>query len=74
MRAQFISNGTLQNTLDTNFRAINDNWPVFGFAKDLGNVTGATDAAVFSIGLVRDPAIRELLLTSQVAQLLMRAL
>ncbi|KZP32941.1 DUF1793-domain-containing protein [Athelia psychrophila] len=58
VRAQFISNGTLGNTLDTNFRAINDDWPVFGFAKDLGNVTDATDAAVFSIGLVRDPAIQ----------------
>lgn len=57
MRGQFIANGSLSNTQDTNFRAIDDNYPVFGFAKDLGTVTSATDPVIFSIGLVRDPAI-----------------
>lgn len=58
VRAQFISNGVLKNTQDTGFRAINNNWPVFGFAKDLGSVTGATDPVVFSVGLIRDPAVQ----------------
>lgn len=61
MRAQFINNGILANTLDTNFRAVQDNWPVFAFAKDLGTVSGtATAPAVFSIGHVRDPAVEYL--------------
>ncbi|KAF5388226.1 hypothetical protein D9615_000517 [Tricholomella constricta] len=58
VRAQFINNGRLPNTRDTNFRAIQDNWPVFAFAHDLGSVIGATTPVVVSVGHVRDPAIR----------------
>jgi hypothetical protein len=57
VRAQFINNGKLANTLDTNFRAISDNWPVFGLAHDLGAVTAASAPVVFSVGHIRDPAI-----------------
>ena len=31
VRGNFISNGVLPNTQDTDYRAINDNWPVFAF-------------------------------------------
>lgn len=41
VRSQFITTGYLTNTEDTNFRAINDDYPVFGFAFGLGNVTTA---------------------------------
>ncbi|KAF8076521.1 DUF1793-domain-containing protein [Lyophyllum atratum] len=58
VRAQFINNGRLPNTRDTNFRAIQDNWPVFALSHDLGSVTGATAPAVVSVGHIRDPAIR----------------
>ncbi|KAJ7765010.1 hypothetical protein DFH07DRAFT_371236 [Mycena maculata] len=58
VRAQFISNGVLANTLDTDFRAINDNWPVFGLAHNLGTVTSAASSpVVYSVGRIRDPAI-----------------
>ncbi|KAH9844226.1 DUF1793-domain-containing protein [Rhodofomes roseus] len=57
LRAQFIKNGTLLNTQDTNFRAINNNWPCFAFAHDLGNISGQSDAVVFAVGHARDPAI-----------------
>lgn len=57
MRAQFINNGVLENTSDTNFRAISDDWPVFAFAQDLGTVSGTSDTVVFAIGHVRDPAV-----------------
>lgn len=57
MRAQFINNGFLANALDTNFRAISDDWPVFAFAQDLGTVSGIGDTVVFTIGHVRDPAV-----------------
>jgi hypothetical protein len=31
VRGNFLNKGDLPNTQDTNYRAINDNWPVFGF-------------------------------------------
>ncbi|KAJ7368444.1 DUF1793-domain-containing protein [Mycena albidolilacea] len=58
VRAQFINNGRLANTLDTGFRAISNNWPVFGLAHDLGTITTATTPVVFSVGHIRDPAIQ----------------
>ncbi|EIW80656.1 DUF1793-domain-containing protein [Coniophora puteana RWD-64-598 SS2] len=58
VRAQFINNGNLANSGDTNFRAINDNWPVFAFAHDLGTVSSASDPVIYAIGHVRDPAIQ----------------
>ncbi|KAJ6515750.1 hypothetical protein C8R45DRAFT_217798 [Mycena sanguinolenta] len=57
VRAQFVTNGKLANTLDTNFRAIEDDWPVFGFAHNLGTVTTASAPVVFSVGHIRDPAL-----------------
>lgn len=57
VRAQFINNGVLANTFDTNFRAISDDWPVFAFAQDLGKVSSTSDTVVFAIGHVRDPAV-----------------
>ncbi|KAJ7368431.1 DUF1793-domain-containing protein [Mycena albidolilacea] len=58
VRAQFLNNGKLANTLDTGFRAISNNWPVFGLAHDLGTITTATAPVVFSVGHIRDPAIQ----------------
>ncbi|TFK45401.1 DUF1793-domain-containing protein [Heliocybe sulcata] len=57
VRGQFIANGTLLNTQDTEFRAVSDRWPVFGFAHDLGTVKDATGPILFSVGHVRDPAV-----------------
>ncbi|KAI0737538.1 DUF1793-domain-containing protein [Daedaleopsis nitida] len=58
VRAQFVANGTLANTQDTQFRAISDRWPVFAFAHDLGTVTSSTEPVVFSVGHTRDPVIQ----------------
>lgn len=58
VRAQFVNNGRLPNTQDTAFRAIQDNWPVFAFAHDLGSINAATAPVVFSVGHIRDPAIK----------------
>lgn len=58
VRAQFINNSKLANTLDTNFRAVSDNWPVFAFAHDLGTVSSSeTTPVVIGVGFVRDPAV-----------------
>ena len=68
VRAQFINNGVLDNTQDTNFRAVEDDWPVFAFAKDLGSVTSATTPVVFSVGHVRDPVIEYIIADEQLQQ------
>ncbi|OBZ70311.1 hypothetical protein A0H81_09943 [Grifola frondosa] len=57
VRAQFINNGVLTNTQDTNFRAVSDQWPVFALAHNLGNISASTTPVVYSVGHVRDPAI-----------------
>ncbi|KAI1303429.1 glutaminase GtaA [Xylaria venustula] len=58
VRGAFKANGSLPNTKDTNFRAINDNWPVFGFAKDLGSVGEDSVNTLFTIGLTQDNAVQ----------------
>ncbi|KAI0134147.1 glutaminase GtaA [Xylariales sp. AK1849] len=57
VRNNFIENGTLSNTQDSNFRAINDNWPVFGFSEGLGSVGADSVSTLFSLGLTQDNAI-----------------
>ena len=52
-----MKSGRLDNTVDKNFRAINDNWPTVGFARNI--TVGATQSAdiYFGIAHVRRPAI-----------------
>ncbi|KAE9397140.1 DUF1793-domain-containing protein [Gymnopus androsaceus JB14] len=59
VRAQFINNSKLANTLDTNYRAISNNWPVSSsYAHDLGTVSNSeTTPIVIGVGFSRDPAI-----------------
>jgi Domain of unknown function (DUF5127)/Domain of unknown function (DUF4965)/Domain of unknown function (DUF1793)/Domain of unknown function (DUF4964) len=57
VRGQFVGNGKLADTNDTNYRAINDNWPVFGFCLDVGRVSGQPVSLPLAIGQVRTPAV-----------------
>jgi len=57
VRAAAVTNGALDNSVDTQFRSINDRWPVFAFNVDLGPVNRRTDEVVLSIGHVREPAV-----------------
>lgn len=57
VRGAFSSSGKLGNTQDTNFRPINQDWPVFGFATDLGDVTGSVNT-VYTLGLTQEEAIQ----------------
>jgi hypothetical protein len=57
VRAQFVNNGVLANTNDTDYRAIQDNWPVFGFAADFGTLGSKSAQMPLSLGIVRDPAV-----------------
>jgi hypothetical protein len=57
VRGQFVSDGVLANTNDTDYRAIGDNWPVFAFCTDLGQLGGTAQTVPLAIGLVRTPAV-----------------
>jgi hypothetical protein len=49
VRQNFLNNGVLPNTQDSNFRAISSNWPVFGFANSLGNVGSTPVSTLYTI-------------------------
>ncbi|KAA8645729.1 glutaminase GtaA [Aspergillus tanneri] len=57
VRGAFSKNGKLENSKDGNYRAISENWPVFGFAHDLGWVHTSA-SALFTIGLSQEDAIQ----------------
>jgi hypothetical protein len=58
VRGNFQRDGRLPNGRDTKFRAIADNWPVFGFSSDLGSVNSSPVSTLFSLGLTQDQAIQ----------------
>ena len=58
VRGAFSSKGALANTNDTNFRAINDSYPTFGFAVPLGSVEGTAVSTLFTLGLAQEQAIQ----------------
>ena len=58
VRSAFVANGKLDGSLDTNYRVITDNWPVFAFASDLGNVGAEFKSQLFSIGLLQQNAVQ----------------
>ena len=58
VRGQFASNGVLLDSQDSNYRAISDDWPVFGFASDLGSVGSNAVNTLFAIGLCQDYAVQ----------------
>ena len=62
VRGQFQNNGVLTNSDDTNQpRAINNEFPVFAFAKSFGTVgTTATSPFTLLLGRVQGPAINYL--------------
>jgi hypothetical protein len=59
VRNQFAASGSLANTNDTDFRAVDDDQPVFAFASDLGTISGVhSERSVrFAIGHIRTPLI-----------------
>ncbi|KAF2260386.1 glutaminase GtaA [Lojkania enalia] len=59
VRGRFATSGTLDNSADEDYRAISSDWPVFGYAVDLGSVvSGATTSNLFTIGLCQEEAIQ----------------
>ena len=58
VRSAFTTSGVLANTNDTNFRAINDSYPTFAFAVDLGSVETTSVSTLFTLGLTQESAIQ----------------
>ncbi|KAF2720917.1 DUF1793-domain-containing protein, partial [Polychaeton citri CBS 116435] len=58
VRSSFESNGKLANTEDPRYRAIDDHYPVFGFATDLGAVGDEFTSTLFTINLMQDHAVQ----------------
>ncbi|KAG7090517.1 hypothetical protein E1B28_009628 [Marasmius oreades] len=59
IRGWFLSQGSVNNTKNPDFRNINDNYPIFGYAHDLGSVTSTPVSVVWAVGLARNPVIRQ---------------
>ncbi|KAI8956632.1 glutaminase GtaA [Daldinia sp. FL1419] len=57
VRGAFLDKGALPSTKDSNFRAVQDNWPVFGFASDLGPVGSSTVSTLYTLGMTQEGAI-----------------
>ncbi|KAL1297628.1 hypothetical protein AAFC00_006185 [Neodothiora populina] len=57
-REAFVANGTLDDTEDTNYRAISDDYPVFAFSIDYGSVDSAGQSTLFTIALAQEEAIQ----------------
>ncbi|KIY49337.1 DUF1793-domain-containing protein [Fistulina hepatica ATCC 64428] len=69
VRGQFIENGVLKDSFNSTYRAVDDEWPVFAFASDLGSVNSEySDPVVFSIGYVRDPALQYIVADDQMEE------
>lgn len=58
VRTNFATVGKLANTNDTNYRAIQNNYPVFGFAVDLGSVGAKPTNTLYTLGLTQEEAIQ----------------
>ena len=68
-RSTFANTSALQNTSDSTFRAVNERWPVFSIAVDVGSVgSAASDPVVWTLGVVRNPSIFTIQYTGETSQ------
>ena len=58
VRGRFIEQGRLSNIEDSNFRGIEDNFPVFGFSVDLGEVDASAGSTLFQISLHQENCVQ----------------
>ncbi|CAA9959750.1 hypothetical protein PTNB73_02317 [Pyrenophora teres f. teres] len=57
VRSTFDRTGSLGNKQDMNFRRINQDWPVFGYALNMGSIGATPRKQLFTIGLCQEDAI-----------------
>ncbi|KAK9899072.1 putative glutaminase A [Cystobasidium minutum MCA 4210] len=59
LRQTFVTQGKLEDYMDTDYRAISDSQPGFAYAKDFGQVEASANAtALFAIGHYRNPGVQ----------------
>lgn len=58
VRGNFVNNGILPNTKDTDYRAISNDYPVFAIAVNLGSIMTIENPPVWAVGYVRNPSIK----------------
>ncbi|KAF9791272.1 hypothetical protein BJ322DRAFT_439174 [Thelephora terrestris] len=59
VKPAFQTTGALNNSVDPQFRVIQNNWPTVAFAHNLGTVLSTkTPPIVYTIGYVRDPLVQ----------------
>ena len=60
LRPRFARTGTLQNTVDDDFRGIMQEEPVFAFSKTfhLSNSSSSSDSVMFTIAHIQDPVVQ----------------
>ncbi|KAI4960699.1 hypothetical protein J4E86_002324 [Alternaria arbusti] len=58
VRDAFDNDGSLDNAEDSGFRPINAEWPVFGYALNMGSVGSDVKSQLYTIGLCQDDAIQ----------------
>ena len=58
VRGSFTARGYLPDTSDTNYRSIQANYPVFGFAVDLGSVGASSVDTLFTLALAQQQAVQ----------------
>ncbi|CAP61726.1 uncharacterized protein PODANS_4_2950 [Podospora anserina S mat+] len=57
VRNQFAGNLTLSNSQESEFRPVSENWPVFAFSHDLGDIKDDEVERIFTLGLIQDNVI-----------------
>jgi Domain of unknown function (DUF5127) len=58
VRNSFMENGKLDGIQDRNFRPVNMDWPVMGFAVDVGSVGVQPVLTLFTIGLLQQQGVQ----------------
>lgn len=57
-RGAFVANGTLDDAQNTDYRAINSQYPVFAFSIDYGNISSTPQSSLFTMTLAQQEAIQ----------------
>lgn len=57
VRNAFVKNGELADSKDPNFRAVNQDWPVFGFCNDFGSIKDSV-SVLYTLGLTQEIAVQ----------------
>jgi hypothetical protein len=57
-RQQFAASGSLDGATDKNYRSINNAWPVFAFAHDLGSIGSSAVSTLIQLSLHQKDAVQ----------------